>query len=304
MQHPIITVGLAVFNAGPALELAVQSVIRQSFTSWELLIFDDGSSDGAIDSLSCLADPRIVIVRDGCNHGLSARLHQAVLMAKGQYFARMDQDDISHPERFAKQVTFLENHPAVDLLATQCITINEQELLNGVLPLAIDHADICRRPWQGFYMPHPTWMGKTEWFRRNPYPIPGPYCCEDQELLLRAHHFSCYHTLPECLLAYRIRSQVVWQKQLRTHVAMLKMQLRYFFNQGQWLNSLLSILIELARIGRDVLRELRGIGLLPSNIRQCENISLDEYHEWERLIEALKGSAGYLGIKKTKDVQT
>ena len=301
MQQPLVTVGLAVFNAGPTLELSVQSVLRQSWENWELLILDDGSTDGAIDRLPCLSDPRIIVVRDGYNRGLSARLYQAVLMATGKYFARMDQDDICHPERFTKQVSYLENHSEVDLLATQCITMDEQERLNGILPSAIDHADICRRPWQGFYMAHPTWMGRTEWFRRNPYPVPGPYCCEDQELLLRAHQVSCYHTLPELLLAYRVRSHVPWQKLLRTRAAMLEVQLGYFLDRGQWLNALLSWLVELARIGRDGLVELQYKLSFPARVRLSANTSPAEQQEWERLIGTLKDSVGYRGSNKAKN---
>jgi glycosyltransferase involved in cell wall biosynthesis len=301
MQEPLVTVGLAVFNAGPALALSVQSVLRQSWGNWELLILDDGSTDGAIDRLPCLFDTRIIVVRDGCNRGLSARLYQAASMATGKYFARMDQDDICHPERFKKQVTYLENHPEVDLLATQCITMDEQEQLNGTLPSAINHEDICRRPWQGFYMAHPTWMGRTDWFRRNPYPIPGPYCCEDQELLLRAHQVSCYHTLPERLLAYRVRSHVLWQKLFRTHAAMLKIQLRYFLARGRWLNALLSGLIALARIGRDGFSELREKLSFPAKVRWSAKALPDELREWEGLIKTLKDSVRYSDDNKVKD---
>jgi len=292
IKQPFVTVALSVFNGGTPLELSIRSVMRQSWTNWELLILDDGSSDGAVDRLSCLSDPRIIVVRDGYNRGLSARLNQAVSMAKGKYFARMDQDDVCHPERFAKQVAFLESHPVVDLLATQCITMDEQEQLNGILPSAINHADICRRPWQGFYMAHPTWMGRTDWFRRNPYPIPAPYSCEDQELLLRAHRTSCYHTLPERLLAYRVRSHTPWKKQSRTHVAMLVMQIEYFRALGQWSYVLLSGFAGMARIGRDALGELRHRLSLPTKVRWSVTTSSEERQEWDGLIKVLKALVG------------
>jgi glycosyltransferase involved in cell wall biosynthesis len=284
----LVTVALAVLNGGEALELAVLSIMNQSWPHWELLLLDDGSTDEAIDRLPFLANPRIVIIRDGQNLGLASRLNQAVDMAKGKYFARMDHDDICHPERFARQIAFLDGHPEVDLLATQCLTMDEQERLVGSLPSAINHSDICRRPWLGFCMAHPSWMGRTEWFRRNVYQEPAPYCCEDQELLLRAHYSSCYHTLPEHLLAYRIRSHTPWKKQVRTRVSMGKMKVRHFLDREDLVSTLLSGLIELARIGHDSWNEIRHRLSLPTKVGQGSIPSSEERQEWEALIVALK----------------
>lgn len=287
-----MTVALAVLNGGAVLEHAVRSVLNQSWPHWELLLLDDGSTDGAIERLPFLADSRIIVVRDGCNRGLSARLNQAVRMARGKYFARMDHDDLCHPERFARQVGFLEGHPEVDLLATQCLTMDELERLNGTLPSAIDHAAICRRPWQSFSMPHPTWMGRIEWFRHNPYPEPAPYCCEDQELLLRAYRHSCYHTLPERLLAYRVRSYTPWRKLWRTRLAMLKMQRSHFLPRGQWASAVLSAAMALARVGRDGWRELRHRLAPADKVRWGAMASQEERRQWEAWIVAIKAAAG------------
>lgn len=287
----MVTVALAVLNGGELLEHAVRSVMNQSWPHWELLLLDDGSTDEAIDRLPFLADPRIVVIRDGQNLGLASRLNQAVGMAKGKYFARMDHDDLCHPERFARQVAFLDAHPEVDLSATQCLTMDEQERLVGRLPSAIKHADICRRPWQGFYLAHPSWMGRTEWFRRNVYQDPAPYCCEDQELLLRAHYSSCYHTLPEYLFAYRIRTHTPWKKQFRTRVSMGKMKVRHFLASGKLVNALLSGLIELARIGHDGWNEIRHRLSLPTKVGQGSIPTPEERQEWEMLIATIKASA-------------
>lgn len=292
-KEPLVTVALAVFNGGKFLERAILSILNQSWLNWELLLLDDGSTDGAIERLPFLADSRIIIVRDGQNRGLASRLNQAVRMAKGEYFARMDHDDICHPERFARQVAFLDTRREVDLLATQCLMMDEQQQrLVGRLPSSITHSDICRRPWRGFYMAHPSWMGRTEWFRRNIYQDPAPYCCEDQELLLRAHYSSCYHTLPEYLLAYRIRNHIIWKKQIRTRVSMGKMKVQHFLGRGELVNASLSGLIELARIGFDVWKEIRFRLSLPTKGSHQGSIpSIAELQEWEAYITAVKGSA-------------
>ena len=286
--QPLLTVALPVLNGGSQLGLSVASVLNQSFTNWELLIMDDGSTDGAIDSLPISTDPRIVIVKDGCNRGLSSRLNQAVSMAKGKYFARMDHDDICHPERFSRQVKFLENHTEIDLLATQCVTIDENDRINGILPSATDHAKICLRPWLGFYIPHPTWMGRLEWFRHFPYREPAPYCCEDQDLLLRAYMTSHYHTLPDRLLAYRVRSHTQWRKLLRTRVAMLKFQIEFFNSNKQWLNLFLSISMAIARIGRDSWRELCHLISFSNELHRSDLVPKEESQKWQQIIKNLK----------------
>lgn len=288
--EPMISVALPVLNGGSQLEIAVQSVVNQTWENWELLILDDGSTDGAIDTILSISDPRIKVVRDGQNRGLSARLNEALLISKGQYFARMDHDDISHPDRFLHQVQFLDKHPEIDLLATQCITINERESITGTLPSAIEHEAICLHPWKGFYMPHPTWMGRTDWFRRHSYRVPAPYCCEDQDLLLRAHLSSRYHTLPERLLAYRVRSYTPMKKQFRTRMSMFQMQFEYFRYKKQWLKIYLSFLITIGRIFYDILQKIQYFLPALVKVHQRTMISTAEYDYWNKLTKNLKSS--------------
>jgi len=246
---------MSVLNGGEQLQMAVRSIVEQTFEDWELLIVDDGSTDGAIEKLSFLNDRRVVVIRDGLNKGLSARLNQAVNMARGQYFARMDHDDISHPKRFELQVAFLRANPHIDLLATKCVTINEADQIIGCLPFASIHHEICARPWLGFPMPHPSWMGKIKWFQQNAYQDPAPYCCEDNELLLRAHKFSSYHAIEPELLAYRVRSHSPWHKMWKTRKTMAVVQIQYFWDIGEWYFAFLSCAATLLRVLRDITNE-------------------------------------------------
>jgi len=243
---------MPVLNGGEYLQLAVRSIVAQTFHDWELLILDDGSTDSAIDAFLNHSDPRITVIRDGENKGLSARLNQAIDMARGRYLARMDHDDMSHPDRLALQVAFLEGHPDIDLVATKCMTINEMNQPIGVLPFAMFHEQICLRPWMGFPMPHPSWMGRVSWFRRYYYQEPAPYCCEDNELLLRAYKTSRYHAIEPALLAYRVRTFPSWQKMCKTRKAMVAVQINFFFEQGSIRFAALSFLVALIRVLRDL----------------------------------------------------
>lgn len=228
---PLLSIGMPIYNAGKYLRIAVLSIIDQTFADWELLIIDDGSTDNAILSISDLLESRIKVLRDGENRGLAVRLNECIDMAKGQYFARMDQDDVSYPNRFIRQITSLQEDLSLDLVSVRSITIDEENNGLSLFPASFGHARICARPWQGFYLAHPTWMGRIEWFRKHRYTEPGPYFCEDQELLLRSYQDSRFETLNEILFAYRIRKTVNFRKLARTRITLLRIQCQYFYQQ-------------------------------------------------------------------------
>jgi glycosyltransferase involved in cell wall biosynthesis len=203
MKEVLVSIGISVFNEADTLEAALCSMLNQSYEQWEMIIIDDGSSDATSDIIVGFEDPRIVHISDGHNRGLPARLNQAVTIAKGKYFARMDADDLSFPERLAKQVAYLEAHPEVDLLGTGALVIDDKNALIGKFRVAQTHEDICARPWDGISLPHPTWMGKTDWFKAHPYDT-SMRRAQDQLLLVSAYPDSRYACLAENLLAYRV----------------------------------------------------------------------------------------------------
>lgn len=253
---PTVTIAMPVYNGGPELRLAVQSIIDQSLTEWELIIIDDGSSDGSVAALDVGLDSRIRILSDGQNKGLAARLNEIIDLAQAPFIARMDHDDVAHPERLARQVEFLQRNSEVDLVAARCLTMSESREIIGELPFAETHDEICRRPWRGFYMAHPTWVARTVWFRRHHYASPGPYCCEDQELLLRARRTSRYHALGDPLLAYRVRNKVSFRKLFRTRAAWAAVQTRRFAAEGNVGDLLLGLLAFVGRVVADGAREI------------------------------------------------
>jgi len=256
LPAPTLTVAMPVYNAGEYLRPAVMSIVKQTFKDWELLIIDDGSTDNAIDSISDLLDSRIQILRDGMNKGLAARLNESIDLARGLYFARMDQDDISYPERFAKQLDLLKCDAKLDVVAVRATRISEQGENIGHAPFALTHAEICARPWLGFYFPHPTWMGTTAWFRKNRYKIPQPYFCEDQELLLRSYRNSRFECVPEVLFEYRIREKVNHKKLFGTRLAVLKAQASQFIKTSQFHFVFLSLFAFLLRVGFDQVKRV------------------------------------------------
>lgn len=202
MSHPLVSVVLPVYNAGTMLPLALESIRRQTFRDWELILIDDGSTDGCMTGFRS-TDDRVRVIRDEKNTGLAARLNQGIDLARGKYLARMDQDDVAYPGRLETQVKFLDAHPDIDLAATRAMVFLNDGSAAGLFPFRGTHAEICAAPWRGFYFPHPTWMGRIEWFRRHRYRLPEIVRGEDQDLLLRSYATSRFACLPEVLMGYR-----------------------------------------------------------------------------------------------------
>ena len=217
---PIVTIALPVYNGAATLKLAVRSNLQQSFTDWELIILNDASTDNSLEVMRSFDDPRIHMIEGEENLGLSARLNMAVDMARGQYFARMDQDDVSLPQRIEKQLGYLLAHPEVDLLATNYAVFNDSLEWLGKLSVSQLHYEICRKPWSGFFLPHPTWMGKLDWFQNHRYQSYADGA-EDQNLLLRSYNESCFACLDEVLLAYRQNARPL-KKVLRARFRYIK----------------------------------------------------------------------------------
>lgn len=284
---PMVTVAMPVYNAGKYLRLAVLSIVKQTFTDWELLIIDDGSTDNALQEIADIKDARIRILRDGKNKGLAARLNECIDLARGQYLARMDQDDVSYPERFARQIESLQNDLEVDLVAIRAITIDENDQATGLFPYAISHEEICARPWRGFYLAHPTWMGRIEWFRKHHYTVPGPYFSEDQDLLLRSYRDSRFCTLDEILFAYRIRSKVDWKKIATIRYTIFASQMRHFAGLNLWNFVFMATFCFFAKMSSDLLKRMRGGTFKPG----CDIADADVEVKWHKILEDLAACA-------------
>ena len=196
-----VTIGIPFLNARRYLADAVRSVFAQTHDDWELLLIDDGSTDGSIDVVRHLDDPRVRVLSDGSSRGLCARLNQIASLARGAYLARMDADDLMHPERIERQLKFLRANPSVDLMDTATFTVDDD-----LTPLGIrgDRA-LDSRPaavLRNGLLIHPTVMGRAEWFRRNPYD-PVYVRAEDHELWSRTCATTRFARLIEPLFFYR-----------------------------------------------------------------------------------------------------
>jgi len=254
---PLISVLLPVYNGEKTLSDSLRSVLGQVFRDFEILVLDDGSSDTSCNIAGSFCDGRIRIISDGMRRGIADRLNEGLDLASGHYIARMDADDVCFPERFARQVEYLNAHPDIDLLGCRAVVFQDNCKVIGLLPFAGTHEKICAQPWRGFPLPHPTWMGKREWFLRYRYRTPEVIRAEDQELLLRSYANSCFSCLDEVLLGYR-QGPFNFQRTLLARRALLMAQLNYFRNRNKWGDVFLSITTIILKIILDGISALPG----------------------------------------------
>jgi len=196
-----VTVGIPFFNAEKTLANALRSVFAQTFTEWELLLVDDGSTDQSLAIARALDDPRVSVLSDGRNLGLPTRLNQIAQLASGEYYARFDADDLMHCERLARQFEYIETHPECSVLDTGMYALDMNDAIHGkrdCLPMVIEPA-----AWVEHGVPnHSSVFGRTSWFRRNPYDATFSRA-EDHELWCRTFHEHSFAHIPEPLLFYR-----------------------------------------------------------------------------------------------------
>lgn len=251
-KPPLLSIAMSIYNPGKSLGLAISSILAQTLTDWELILIDDGSSNSTTKIIDNIRDPRIRFFQDGKNKGLATRLNEAIELAQGSFFARMDQDDVAYPQRLSRQVGFLQAHPQVDLCGVRCIAIDEENQPVGLLPFAPTHMKICASPWNGFYLPHPSWCGRTAWFKAHRYSLNSPYFCEDQELLLRTYAFSHFACIDEILLAYRLYRKKKILKTIRTRVELLSVSNVMFVSSKGLASIILSVVTTFIKIIIDI----------------------------------------------------
>lgn len=196
-----ITIGLPFHNCEKTLASALQSVFAQTDPDWQLLLIDDGSTDGSLAIARRVRDPRVVVISDGVNRGLPYRLNQIAALSQGRYLARMDGDDLMHPERLQRQRAFLDRNPGVDAVGSPAFIIDARNEVTGRRGDARFDPSPRAVLEHGLFI-HPTVMGSRDWFRSHPYD-PGFVRAEDRELWCRAAGKATFARLEDALLFYR-----------------------------------------------------------------------------------------------------
>ena len=174
---PKISVLMPAYNVEKYIAESIESILNQTFTDFEFLIINDGSTDGTAQIIKEYAkkDKRIRFIDNKKNQGLIAVLNQGLDLCTGEYIARMDSDDISLPERFAKQVEYMEMHPECGLLGTAGQNFGA-DTNTYYSPEHVDMFDLLRGV--GFYHPS-VMMRKSVMDKYNLRYDPRYYLVED-----------------------------------------------------------------------------------------------------------------------------
>lgn len=241
---------MAMRNSAGTVSDAVSSIQLQTLTDWELIVIDDGSSDQSASIVSAFNDARIRLVRETASAGLATRLNQAVALSRGSFIARMDADDVCFPDRLARQTARLKEEPQLDLLGCGAVVFAGDARLIGELPIGLTHDEITAQPFRGFPFPHPTWCGRAEWFRNNPYDS-NLMKTQDQDLLLRTFARSRFAALEDVLIGYR-QDALDLAKMLLGRQVFIGSLWRYARRSGEFLPAFEGIAIHLLKSGTDI----------------------------------------------------
>jgi glycosyltransferase involved in cell wall biosynthesis len=201
---PQVSVALPVFNGGAFLVPALDSILGQTFADFELIAIDDGSTDNSPALLDAYAarDSRVRVIHQA-NAGVVASLNRGIELARGRYIARMDADDVAHPERFARQVNFLDVNPRVAAVGSAITLIDERGERIREVDYPETPKDVATFLKRGCALAHPSVM-----MRRDAVAAMGGYRpafqhAEDYDLWLRLAERHDLANLPERLLLYR-----------------------------------------------------------------------------------------------------
>lgn len=198
---PKITVLLPVYNCEMYVQTAVESILNQTFTNFEFLIIDDASTDATVSIIKKLDDSRIQLIEKPVNSGYTNSLNYGLQIAKGQYIARMDGDDISMPERFAQQIAYLESHPDVVVCGTTYKIVGNDKRIT----LPEHHEAIKIGLLWGNCILHPSVLIRKKVLddfsiRYDTSKEPA----EDYDMWVRLLSIGKLHNLQEVLLKYRV----------------------------------------------------------------------------------------------------
>jgi len=222
-DHPKISVIMSVFNGEKYLREAIDSILSQSYTDFEFIIVNDGSTDNSPSIIKSYSDKRIRLIDNEQNIGLTKSLNRAIKQGRGEYIARQDVDDISLPQRLEEQVKYLEQHPEIVALGTSRYVIDEDgKIMRKEAALL--------KPGHNLFQANAFTHGSVM-FRKAVIDELGGYnevfrYSQDYELWLRVAQHHQIRNLPQVL--YKLRSHGAnirlqhWEEATLYHLLALK----------------------------------------------------------------------------------
>lgn len=206
-NRPLVTIVMTVYNAGKFLKPAIDSILSQTYKNFEFIIINDGSTDNSEKVIKSYVDPRIRFINQ-TNHGLAYSLNKGFSLARGEFIARMDQDDISLPSRLEKELQLIALDPTIGVVGT-FFTYIDEETSSPSITITMPTLDIDLK--RTLYLVNPfghgsTMIRKTAWEQAGGYRTDyGP--TEDNILWATIADNWAFRVIPEVLYWYRINTR-------------------------------------------------------------------------------------------------
>ncbi|GAB4027548.1 MAG: hypothetical protein Fur0011_5910 [Candidatus Microgenomates bacterium] len=224
---PLVTVIIPIYNAGAYLSEALDSIMNQTFTNFEVLLINDGSTDDSniiIDKYK-KKYKNIKVINNRMNLGLIATLNKGLEVVKSKYIARMDSDDIASIDRLRVQVEYMENNPEIDISGTWIEVFGKY---NYLWKTPITHDEIVAKLMFECSIAHPSVMLKTNSLKRYNLKYPIQYKnAEDYGLWMLASRKLKFANIPQTLLRYRTHNrQIGFSEQKSQQVASQRVRIK------------------------------------------------------------------------------
>lgn len=211
-MQPMVSVIMPVYNAERYLTEAVESILRQTFRDFELIVIDDCSTDSSLAMMKSFAegDERVRLLENAQNLGITPTLNRGIQAARGKYIARMDADDVSLPDRLEKQVAFLQANPEIGLISGDALGIDANGIeIDADYSLTVEPGYV---KWLLLFtcpITHPAVMGRKALFEQaGGYDVVLQYA-QDYDLWQRMSQFTQITNLPDVLVRRRVHSQSI-----------------------------------------------------------------------------------------------
>ena len=202
MTQPLVTVFLPAYNCEKYIAVAIDSILAQTYSNLEVLICNDGSTDGTEEIIKTYTDKRIKYIKNEKNLQLIATLNKGIRLAKGKYLARMDADDICLPQRIEKQVQVMERDPEVVICGSWVEILGPTP---SVFKYPEHHDDIAVSMLFYSSISHPASIWRMEVIRNNNLEFnPNYYHAEDYRFWRESLSHGTFYNIQEVLLQYRV----------------------------------------------------------------------------------------------------
>jgi glycosyltransferase involved in cell wall biosynthesis len=260
---PLVSVILPVYNSGKYIHQALNSILSQSYSNLEILVFNDGSSDGSLKEIEKFSDNRIQIINSTENKGLIYNLNLGISLSKGKYIARMDADDIAIVSRIEEQVTYLEQHTDIDICGSWAQVFTKKKKLNiWKQPISKKEVDCSLLFFASFI--HPTIMFRTSVIKKINFQYDNNFLhAEDYELWCRFQGKLNMVNLPRVLLLYRHHDLQVSSKyksdQVQSTINAITLHFSKYFKEKEIFDLYVKIATQNYELNTEFLKQSKNV---------------------------------------------